>query len=155
MMPDAAKCALFDLLKTLDSVHNGQHHASFARVAQGLGLELPAVATPAPDQAPDQDPGGEAANEAGGEADNEVGDVNPPARIGAAQDVHGRWIDECLDLSNPNATMFLADLFASWTAWTEREKEFTGTANAFSRELVRRWARSAKTAARRGSSSRG
>jgi len=57
---------------------------------------------------------------------------------------HGRWIDECLDLSNPNATMFLADLFASWMAWTEREKAFTGTTNAFSRELVRRWGEARK-----------
>ena len=115
----------------------GQHHEVFTRIAEGLGLALPALPPP-PDPAPDQVPGGDAANE--------VGDMNPPAGIRAAtdeymagQDVHGRWIDECLDLSNPNATLPFADLFASWTAWTEREKKFTGTANAFSRALVRRW----------------
>ena len=116
-MADAAQWGLFDLLKVLDAIHGGQHHEAFQRIAEGLGLALPAVATPAPDPAPCF------------EADKEA----------AGQDVHGRWIDECLDLSNPNATMFLADLFASWTAWTEREKAFTGSVNAFSRELVKRW----------------
>ena len=117
-MSDAAKWGLFDLLKVLDAIHGGRYHEAFARVAQDLGLALPAVPPP-PDPVP------AIADEAGGEM--------------AEQDTHGRWIDECLDLSNPNATILLADLFASWTAWTEREKEFTGSVNAFSRELVKRW----------------
>ena len=66
------------------------------------------------------------------------------ARPRPEPDAHGRWIDECLDLSDPNATLLLADLFASWTAWAEREKKFTGTTNAFSRELVRRWGEARK-----------
>ena len=121
----ATKWALFDLLKILNIIHGGACHEEFARIAEGLGRALPIVATPAPSLAPDQVPGGDAANEAGGEI--------------AEQDTHGRWIANCLDLSNTNATMFLADLFASWTAWTEREKAFTGSVNAFSRELVKRW----------------
>jgi hypothetical protein len=68
----------------------------------------------------------------------------------AGLDAHGRWIDECLDLSDPNATLLLADLFASWTAWAEREKKFTGTTNAFSRELVRRWGEARKGHGERG-----
>ena len=113
-MNDAAKWGLFDLLKALDTIHDGQHHEVFRRIAEGLNLALPALPPP-----PDPPPGCS--------ADNEVADV------------HGRWIDECLDLSDPNATLPFADLFASWTAWTERERKFTDTANAFSRELVRRW----------------
>jgi hypothetical protein len=46
--------------------------------------------------------------------------------------------------------MFLADLFASWTAWTEREKKFTGTTNALSRALVRRWGEERKDRANVG-----
>jgi len=122
-MSDAGKWMLFDLLKMLDVIHGGQYHEGFARIAEGANLVLPALPPP-PDPAP------AIADEAGGEM--------------AEQDVHGRWIDECLDLSNPNATMFLADLFASWMAWTEREKAFTGTTNAFSRELVRRWGEARK-----------
>jgi hypothetical protein len=123
-MTDGTKWTTFDLLKALDIIFDGQHHATFARITEGLGLVLPALPPP-PDPAPDGED-----EVVGGEADNEVG---------AGRDAYGRWIDECLDLSNPNATMFLADLFASWTAWTEREKKFTGSVNAFSRELVKRW----------------
>ena len=101
-------------MKALDIIHDGQHHEVFARIAEGANLVLPVPPLP-PDPAPDS------------EANNEVGDI------------HGRWIDECLDLSDPNATLPFADLFASWTAWTEREKAFTGSVNAFSRELVKRW----------------
>ena len=113
-----AKWLLFDLLKALDTIFDGRHHETFARIAEGANLVLP-VLPPPPDPPP------AIADEAGGEM--------------AEQDTHGRWIDECLDLSDPNATMPLADLFASWTAWTEREKKFTGSVNAFSRELVKRW----------------
>jgi hypothetical protein len=123
----SAKWATFDLLKALDIIHSGQHHETFARIAEGLGVVLPVLPPPS-------DPVPEADSAAGSAADKEV----------ASLDVHGRWIDECLDLSNPNATMFLADLFASWMAWTEREKAFTGTTNAFSRELVRRWGEARK-----------
>ena len=87
------------------------------RIAQDdLGLALPALPPP-----PDPPPCFEADKEAAG------------------LDAHGRWIAECLDLSDPNATLPLADLFVSWTAWTEREKAFTGSVNAFSRELTKRW----------------
>ena len=106
-------------MKALDIIHDGQHHEVFARIAEGANLVLPVPPLP-PDPAPDS------------EANNEVGDI------------HGRWIDECLDLSDPNATLPFADLFASWTVWTAREKKFTGTANAFSRELVRRWGEARK-----------
>jgi hypothetical protein len=139
-MNDAAKWGLFDLLKTLDAIHGGQHHEEFQRAAEGLGLVLPIVAPPAPSPAPDQVPGGDAAPEAGGEAGCSMADA----------DTHGRWIDACLELSNPNATLLLADLFASWTAWTEREKAFTGTTNAFSRELVKRWGEGRKGHANTG-----
>ncbi len=54
MTPDAAKWSLFDLLKTLDTIHAGEFHDEFARAAQGLGHELPAVAPP-PDPAPDSE----------------------------------------------------------------------------------------------------
>ena len=39
MMTDVAavKWALFDLLKSLDGLHGGQHHEGFHRIAQGLG----------------------------------------------------------------------------------------------------------------------
>ena len=121
-MNDAAKWGLFDLLKALDTIHGGQHHEVFTRIAEGLNLALPALPPPPPDPAPCFG------------ADKEA----------AGQDTHGRWIDECLDLSNANATLLLADLFASWTGWTEREKAFTGTTNAFSRELVRRWGEARK-----------
>ena len=56
-----------------------------------------------------------------------------------AQDVLGRWMEKCLDLSDANASSFLATLFASWKAWTEAEKEYAGSVNAFSRALVKRW----------------
>jgi hypothetical protein len=124
---DAAKWMLFDLLKALDVIHDGQHHEVFARIAEGANLVLPVLPPP-----PDPPPGGEADKEAAG------------------QDVHGRWITECLDLSDPNATTFFADLFASWTAWTERERKFTGTTNAFSRALVRRWGEGRKGHANTG-----
>jgi hypothetical protein len=63
-MPDATKWALFDLLKVLDTVHGGQLHSEFSRIAQGLGLELPSVAPP-PDPAPDSE------DEADGEQESE------------------------------------------------------------------------------------
>jgi hypothetical protein len=130
-----AKFGLFGLLKTLDVIFAGQHHETFQRIAEGLGLALPALPPP-PDPAPDGED-----EVAGGGADNQVG---------AGRDAYGRWIDECLNLSNPNATLLLADLFASWTTWTEREKAFTGTANALSRELVRRWGEARKDRANTG-----
>ena len=142
-MNDAAKWGLFDLLKALDTIHDGQHHEVFRRIAQDdLNLALPALPPP-PDPAP-------------AIADVTAGEPSGPApcfeanKEAAGQDVHGRWIGECLDLSDPNATMPLADLFASWTAWTEREKKFTGTTNAFSRELVRRWGEGRKGHANTG-----
>ena len=36
-MNDAAKWAVFDLLKALDVIHDHQHHEVFQRVADGLG----------------------------------------------------------------------------------------------------------------------
>jgi hypothetical protein len=117
-----AKFAIFGLLRTLDVLHGGEAHDEFAAIAESLGLQLPTL----PPEA-----------EANGEQESE-------------QDAHGRWIDECLDLANPNATTFLADLFANWTAWTEREKAFTGTVNAFSRALVRRWGEERKDRANTG-----
>ena len=47
-----AKFAIFDLLKTLDTFHDGELHGEFKRIAEGLGLELPAMAPPS-DQASD------------------------------------------------------------------------------------------------------
>jgi hypothetical protein len=66
-MNDAAKWGLFDLLKTLDTVHDGQFHAEFSRIAQGLGLELPAVAPPPDPDVPDSED--EADNEQESEQD--------------------------------------------------------------------------------------
>jgi hypothetical protein len=51
-MSDLAKWELFHLLKVLDSIHDGQYHSEFARIAEGLGLELPAMAPPS-DPVPD------------------------------------------------------------------------------------------------------
>jgi hypothetical protein len=113
------KWATFDLLKALNAIHGGQFHDQFARIAAGLGLELPAVATPAPVPTP-------------GREEEAVGEPSDP-------DILGRWIDACLDLSDPSATMSLADLFARWSQWAEREKAFAGSVNASSRALVKRW----------------
>jgi hypothetical protein len=63
-MSDAAKWGLFDLLKALDAIYGGQHHEVFRRIAEGLGLALPALPPPPPDPAL----GGEA--EADSEADS-------------------------------------------------------------------------------------
>jgi putative DNA primase/helicase len=60
------------------------------------------------------------------------------------QDVHGRWIDECLDASNPQAKTHLAKLFTSWATWAEAEKEYVGTRNSLSRELVKRYGEKSK-----------
>ena len=57
----SAKFAIFDLLKVLDTFHDGELHGELKRVAAGLNLELPAMAPP-----PDQGPDGEA------ETDGEV-----------------------------------------------------------------------------------
>jgi hypothetical protein len=82
-MSDAAKWMLFDLLKALDIIHSGQHHETFARIAEGLGLALP-VLPPPPDPAPDS-------------ADEVAGESSDPApclaadKEAAGQDVHGRW----------------------------------------------------------------
>jgi hypothetical protein len=116
------KFGLFALLRTLDVLHGGEAHDEFSRIAADLGLQLPAL----PPEA-----------EADGEQESQ-------------RDTHDRWADGCLDLSDPNATTPLADLFANWTAWTEREKAFTGTVNAFSRALVRRWGEERKDRANTG-----
>jgi hypothetical protein len=143
-MNDGAKWATFDLLKALDIIFDGRHHETFHRIAwDDLNLALPVLPPPPPDPAP-------------AIADAAAGEPSDPApcfeadKEAAGQDVHSRWIDECLDLSNPNATLLLADLFASWTAWTERERKFTGTTNALSRELVRRWGEARKGHANTG-----
>jgi hypothetical protein len=62
MTPDAPKWGLFDLLKVLDTLYDGQYHTEFVRIAQGLGLELPAVAPP-PDQDPDSEDEGDGEQE--------------------------------------------------------------------------------------------
>jgi hypothetical protein len=57
-MSEAVKWALIDLLRVSDAAHGGRLHTELARIAHTLGIEIPPVATPAPDRAPDQVPGG-------------------------------------------------------------------------------------------------
>ena len=56
-MSEAVKWALIDLLRVSDAAHGGRFHAELARIAQGLGIEIPPV-DPVPDQALDQVPDG-------------------------------------------------------------------------------------------------
>jgi hypothetical protein len=50
--------ALIDLLKVVDAAHGGRFHTELARIARTLGIEIPPVATPAPDRAPAPAPPG-------------------------------------------------------------------------------------------------
>ena len=47
-MSEAVKWALIDLLKVVDAAHGGRFHTELARIAQGLGIEIPPV-DPVPD----------------------------------------------------------------------------------------------------------
>ena len=88
-MSEAVKWALIDLLRVSDAAHGGRFHTELARIAQGLGIEIPSVATPAPDRAPDQVPGG--AFEDNGDQDNALAGLLEllDALWPAAQHPHG------------------------------------------------------------------
>jgi hypothetical protein len=91
-MTDAVKTkfATFDLLKALDVIFGGQHHETFARIAEGLGLQLPVMAPP-PDQGSDSE------DEAAGEVPDRICDflAAQTEPVGLAQIVAGlnanRW----------------------------------------------------------------
>ena len=123
-MSDAAKWSLFDLLKALDTIHNGQHHEVFWRIAQGLNLELPALPPP-PDPIPPLPPG------AGSDGE---GEAAPEANADVA-----RWLVECIDTSDPSAQTLAAKLYESWSQYAAREKKPAGTPTALTRELNKRF----------------
>ena len=128
-MSDAAKWSLFDLLKTLDSIHAGEFHDEFARAAQGLGLELPAVAPPPDPASGSEETDSEADNETDGEQASEQDRVYE-FLAGQTEPVSLAKIIAELGLKKWSATSSLTRLqrkgliqHAGYDAWRARDAE--------------------------------
>jgi putative DNA primase/helicase len=54
----------------------------------------------------------------------------------AEEDTLRRWIEECCDVGDPNASEKSSDLYKCWAAWGEANKEWVGSAKVFGQRLA-------------------
>jgi putative DNA primase/helicase len=54
----------------------------------------------------------------------------------AAENTLQRWIDECCDVSDPNASATSKDLFQSWMSWCQANNEWIGSAKDLGLRLI-------------------